>query len=93
MPYWVLILHDGAANLVSGYINGSVWLLESLGVSRDASVALVTGVTVAMIGGAGVWIWAKVRSALRRGSDAAREQLRRAAAARHPGLGPESPES
>ena len=77
MPYWLLVLHDGFANLVANYVNGFVFLLESLGVSHAASVDLATGVTVAMLGALVVWVWAKVKAMLRRGAEAARQRLRR----------------
>ena len=79
MPYWLLVLHDGVANVVSGYLNGFVYVLETLGVSHDISVGLATGSTLAMLGTVVVWLGAKVRSALKRGAEAARQRLRRQA--------------
>jgi hypothetical protein len=77
MPYWLLVAHDGAANLVAGYINGFVYLLETLGVSHGASVDLATGLTVAMICGIVAWTWGHVRALSRRAAEAARQRLRR----------------
>ncbi len=79
MPYWMLVLHDGVANTVSGYLNGFVYLLETLGVTHDIAVGLATGSTLAMFGTVVVWLGAKLRSALKRGADAARQRLRRQA--------------
>ena len=66
MPYWLLVIYDGFADLVSGYMNGFIFLLESLGIRHDAAVNLATGATLAVLGAIGVWIWAIVRSGLKR---------------------------
>jgi len=77
MPYWLLVLYDGFADVVSGYMNGFVFLLESLGIHHDASVNLATGATLAMFGAVAVWIWSVVRAGLKRAAVAARQRLRR----------------
>ena len=77
MPYWLLVVHDGLATLVTDAFKAPVYLLETLGVPHDTSVGLVTTGAVAMTGAILVWVWAKVKSMLRRGAEAARQKLRR----------------
>ena len=77
MPYWLLVIYDGFADLVSGYMNGFIFLLESLGIHHDAAVNLATGATLAVLGAIGVWIWAIIRAGLKRAALAARQRLRR----------------
>ncbi len=85
MPYWLFVLHNGLEDVVEGYFNGFVYLLESLGVRHDMSLELASGATLAMVGAAVVWTWARVRAWLRRGAEAARQRLRRQAHARSGG--------
>ena len=77
MPYWLLVVHDGFATLVTEAFEGPVFILESLGVPHDTSVGLVTTGAVAMAGALIVWVWTRVKAMLRRGAEVARQRLRR----------------
>lgn len=74
MPYWLAVLHDAFASAMSGYMNGLVFFIESLGVTHDAAVSLATDVTVVGLGAVVVAIGAKIRSGLKRGAAEARRR-------------------
>ena len=79
MPYWLVVIYDGFANIVSGTLNGSVFLIESLGVKHDIATNIVTGAIILMLSAIVGAIGVRIRSGLRRGADAARRRFRREA--------------
>jgi hypothetical protein len=77
MPYWFVVLHDAFAGLVSGFTNGFVFFLETLGVTHETAVSLATDAIVVMVGAVVVAAGAKIRGWMKRGAEAARHRLAR----------------
>jgi hypothetical protein len=74
VPYWLAVLHDAVATVMSSYVNGLVFFFESMGITHDAAVSLTTDVTVVGIGAVAVAVGAKIRSGLKRGAAEARRR-------------------
>jgi predicted PurR-regulated permease PerM len=91
VPYWLAVLHDAVATVMSSYVNGLVFFFESMGVTHDAAVSLTTDVTVVGLGGIVVAVGAKIRSGLKRGAEEARRRLNEYEANHHPAPQPAPP--
>ena len=79
MPYWLVVVYDGFANVVSGVLNGSAFLIESLGVKHDIATNIVAGALIVMGSAVAGALGVRLRTGLRRGAEVARKRLRREA--------------